>query len=159
MWWGFTGEAAYVGNVGRGIVDRLDLNAATDLGAGLPGNDNAARPLFKKYGRSASVTTWIPVNAHHYNSLQVKVDRRLRDLLITTSYTLSRAINYDDESGNISTPADLSRSRGLAGFNRTHSFVQTFVWAIPFARRTDGIARWAAASACPRSRSPRFRCS
>ena len=144
LWWGFTGEAAYVGNAGRGIVDRLDLNAATALGAGLPGNDNAARPLFKKFGRSASVTTWIPVNAHHYNSLQVKVDRRLRrDLLVTTSYTLSRAINYDDESGNISTPANLSLSRGLAGFNRTHSFVQSFVWAIPTARGIDGIARWA----------------
>ena len=143
LWWGFTGEAAYVGNTGRGIVDRLDLNAATALGAGLPGNDNAARPLFQRYGRSASVTTWIPVNAHHYNSLQVKVDRRLkRDLLITTSYTLSRAINFDDESGNISTPANISLSRGLAGFNRTHSFVQSFVWAIPFASHTHGITRW-----------------
>ena len=142
--WGFTAEAAYVGNAGRGILDRLDLNAATALGAGLPGNDNAARPLFQKYGRSASVTTWIPVNAHHYNSLQVKVDRRLkRDLLITTSYTLSRAINYHDENGNIDVPADFSRSLGLAGFNRTHSFVQCFVWGIPFARSTHGIARWA----------------
>jgi hypothetical protein len=142
LWWGFTAEAAYVGNTGRGIVDRLDLNAATALGSGLPGNDNAARPLFQKYGRSASVTTWIPVNKHHYNSLQVKVDRRLkRDLLITTSYTLSRAINYDDESGNIGTPANFELSRGLAGFNRTHSFVQTFVWAIPFASRTDGMVR------------------
>jgi len=114
------------------------------LGAGLPGNDNAARPLFQKYGRSASVTTWIPVNAHHYNSLQVKVDRRLkRDLLITTSYTLSRAINYHDENGNIDAPADFSRNLGLAGFNRTHCFVQSFVWAIPFARSTHRIARWA----------------
>ena len=117
LWWGFTAEAAYVGNVGRGIVDRIDLNAATSLGAGLPGNDNAARPLFQKYGRSASVTTWIPVNTHHYNSLQVKVDRRLkRDLLVTTSYTLSRTINYDDESGNIGTPANLGISLGLAGY-------------------------------------------
>ncbi len=142
LWWGFTAEAAYVGNVGRGIVDRLDLNAATALGAGLPGNDNAARPLFQKYGRSASVTTWIPVNTHHYNSLQVKVDRRLkRGLLLTTSYTLSRAINYDDESGNIGTPADLHLSLGLAGYNRTHSFVQSFVWAIPFASHMHGWAK------------------
>ncbi|HEY8203686.1 MAG TPA: TonB-dependent receptor [Pyrinomonadaceae bacterium] len=142
LWWGFTGEAAYVGNRGHGIVDRLDLNAATALGAGLPGNDNAARPLFQKYGRTASVTTWIPVNTHHYNSLQVKVDRRLkRDLLVTTSYTLSRAINYDDESGNIGTPADFSKSLGLAGFNRTHSFVQTFVWDIPYARNKHGLVK------------------
>ena len=29
LWWGFTVEAAYVGNKGRGILGRLDLNAAT----------------------------------------------------------------------------------------------------------------------------------
>src|SRR5215831_17929951 len=118
LWWGFMAEAAYVGNVGRGIVDRLDLNAANTLGAPVTStSDNNARPLFQKYGRTASVTTWIPVNTHHYNALQVKVDRRLRrGLLVTTSYTLSRAINYDDESGNISTPADLHRSLGPAGY-------------------------------------------
>src|SRR5467141_3699200 len=51
-------------------------------------------------------------------------------------------MNYDDESGNIGTPADLSLSLSLAGFNRTHSFVQTFVWNIPFARHTHGVANW-----------------
>jgi hypothetical protein len=141
--WGFTGEAAYVGNLGRSILARLDLNAATALGAGLPGNDNAARPLFQKFGRSASVITWIPTNTN-YNSLQVKIDRRLKtDLLITTSYTLSRAINFGDENGLIDTPANIDLYEGLAGFNRTHSLVQSFVWNIPFARNTHGIARWA----------------
>jgi hypothetical protein len=149
LWWGFTGEAAYVGNVGRGILDRLDLNAANTLGLAQfdatkgSFNDNPARPLFPTYGRTASVTTWIPVNTHHYHSLQVKVDRRLKaNLLVTTSYTLSRAIGYHDENGNISTPADFSLSLGLAGFNRTHSFVQTFVWNIPFARHTHGLVNW-----------------
>jgi hypothetical protein len=143
LWWGFTAEAAYVGNVGHGIVDRLDLNAANTLGAPVTStSDNNARPLFQLYGRTASVTTWIPVNTHHYNALQVKVDRRLRrDLLVTTSYTLSRAINYDDESGNISTPADIHRSLGPAGYNRTHSLVQSFVWAIPFASNMHGWAK------------------
>jgi len=61
--------------------------------------------------------------------------------LLTTSYTLSRAINYDDESGNLSTPADPHLSLGLAGYNRTHSFVQSFVWAIPFASHMHGFAK------------------
>src|SRR6185295_1581051 len=43
-------------------------------------------------------------------------------------------------SGNIGTPANIELSHGLAGFNRTHSFVQSFVWAVPFASRTSGIA-------------------
>jgi hypothetical protein len=140
--WGFTGEAAYVGNLGRGILARLDLNAAMALGAGLPGNDNAARPLFQKFGRSASVITWIPTDTN-YHSLQVKIDRRLKtNLLITTSYTLSRAINFGDENNLIDTPADISLYEGLAGFNRTHSFVQSFVWTIPYARNTHGVFKW-----------------
>lgn len=144
--WNFTAEAAYVGNVGRGIIQSLDLNAATALGAGLPGNDNAARPFFQKFGRTASITTRIGVNTN-YHSLQVKLDRRFSNgLLINTSYTLSRAINYGDDGGGtagIDTPADITKDRGLAGFNRTHSLTESVIWAIPFASKTSGFMRWA----------------
>ena len=146
LWWGFTGEAAYVGNVGRGIIQSLDINAATALGAGLPGNDNAGRPFFQNFGRTASITTRIGVNTS-YHSLQVKLDRRFRNgLLINTSYTLSRAINYGDDGGGtagIDTPANITIDRGLAGFNRTHSLTESVVWAIPFARKTHGFMKWA----------------
>jgi hypothetical protein len=144
--WGFTGEAAYVGNVGRGIIQSLDLNAATALGAGVPGNDNAGRPFFNNFGRTASITTRIGVNTN-YHSLQVKLDRRFRDgLLINTSYTISRAINYGDDSGGtagIDTPANIKIDRGLAGFNRTHSLTESVVWAIPYARSFHGLKKWA----------------
>lgn len=136
--WGFTGEVAYVGNVGRGVLADFNLNAGMVLGA-----DNAGRPLFQGFGRTASVRTWWPTNTN-YHSLQAKLDRRFSNgLLVTTSYTLGRATdNSGADNGGIGTPADISRFRGRANFDRTHSFAQSFVWEVPLARDGQGLAKW-----------------
>jgi hypothetical protein len=140
--WNFAFEAAYVGNYGRGILATIDLNAATELTKALPGNDNAARPLFAPFGRTASVTSRIRTTSN-YNSLQVKLDRRFsKGLLVTSNYTLSRAITASgDDNGGISTPANPSLDRGRAGFDRTHSFNSSFVWELPFAKQTRGFVK------------------
>jgi hypothetical protein len=140
--WNFAFEAAYVGNYGRGILATIDLNAATELTKALPGNDNAARPLFAPFGRTASVTSRIRTTTS-YNSLQVKLDRRFsKGLLVTSNYTLSRAISASgDDNGGISTPANPSLDRGRAGFDRTHSFNSSFVWEVPFAKQTRGFVK------------------
>jgi len=142
--WSFTAEVAYVGNVGRGILANLDLNAANKLGLATPGNDNAARPFFPTFGRTASITTRVRTDTN-YNSLQIKVDRRFtKGLLVTSNYTLSRAISESgDDNGGIDTPADITINRGRAGFDRTHSLSSSFVWQIPFAQRMHGVAKWA----------------
>ena len=126
---GFTGEVAYVGNRGQDIIARIDLNAGYTLGA-----DNAGRPLFAKYGRTASTTTTIPVKSQ-YNSMQVKVDRRMKNgLLITNSYTLGRGYNYfnGDSNGSIDTPADFQRSWGRSSFDSLHNYSASFVYLLPF---------------------------
>jgi hypothetical protein len=126
---GFTGEIAYVANRGQDIIARIDLNAGYTLGA-----DNAGRPLFTQFGRSASTTTTIPVKST-YHSMQVKFDRRLRNgLSMTNSYTLGRGYNYfnGDSNGTISTPADFERSWGRTSFDSTHSFTSSFVYLLPW---------------------------
>ncbi len=136
LWWGFTGEVAYVGNIGRGIIADFDLNAGL-----VPGQDNAGRPFNQKFGRTASVRTWYPTDTS-YNSLQVKLDRRFsKGLLVTTTYTLGRAIDFSDDNGGIGTPADPRLSEGRAGFDRRHIFNNTFVWDIPFANKYSGFVR------------------
>lgn len=148
--WNFTAEAAYVGNVGRGILATLDLNAANTLGLATFNattgafNDNPARPFFTNYGRTASVTTRVPTDTH-YNSLQIKVDRRFtKGLLVTSNYTLARGIsNSGDDNGGFSTPANIALDRGRTGFDRTHAFASSFVWQIPFANNTKGLVKWA----------------
>jgi hypothetical protein len=142
LWFGFTGEAAYVGNVGRGIQTSLQLNGANVLGTAVVGNDNAARLLFPAYGRTANVEERIGLNTS-YNSLQMKLDRRFKNnLLVTMSYTYGKAIDYSDDNGFVDTPANISIDRGRAGFDRTHSFNTSFVWGIPFAQGFHGPAKW-----------------
>jgi outer membrane receptor protein involved in Fe transport len=131
------GEIAYVGNVGRGILlPDYNINAGQTLGA-----DTAGQPYFQRYGRTAEVRSWLPTNTT-YNSMQIKVDRRFRNgFLLTTSYTLGRAINYNEET-DVATPADLERSRGRAGFDRLHAFSSSFIWDMPFYKDGKGAAHW-----------------
>ena len=137
---GFTGEVAYVGNRGQDIIARIDLNAGYQLGA-----DNAGRPLFVQFGRTASTTSTTPVKST-YHSMQVKFDRKFRNgFLMTNSYTLGRGYNYfnGDSNGSIATPADFERSWGRTSFDSTHSFTSSFVYLLPFGPQgrwlNDGI--------------------
>ena len=125
----FSAEVAYVANRGQDIIARIDLNAGYTLGA-----DNAGRPLFAQFGRTASTTSTLPVKST-YHSLQVKVDRRLTGgLLMTNSYTLGRGYNYfqGDSNGSIETPADFERSWGRTQFDRLHNYVSSFVYVLPW---------------------------
>jgi outer membrane receptor protein involved in Fe transport len=135
--WNLVGEVAYVGNVGRGIIlPDYNLNAGLVLGA-----DRAGQPYNQLYGRTANVQSWLPTNTT-YNSLQAKLDRRFRNgFLVTTSYTLAKAINYSGEA-DIDTPADIERSRGRADFDRTHVFAASFIWDMPFFREGNGLLHW-----------------
>jgi hypothetical protein len=136
LFWGLSGEVAYVGNIATGILADFDLNAATVLG-----QNNAGRPLNPKFGKNASVRTWLPTDTH-YNSMQIKVDRRFKGgWLLTNSYTLSRAVNFSDDNGGIATPANIALSEGPAGFNRKHMLTSSFVWDIPFANKSNGIIK------------------
>ena len=119
---GFTAEVAYVGNRGKDILQSIDLNAGYTLGA-----DQAGRPLRTQFGRTAASTTPIPVKSQ-YNSLQIKVDRRMRGgLLVTNSYTFGRGYSYingDGTGGTIPTPADIERSWQRTSNDSTHSYVE-----------------------------------
>jgi hypothetical protein len=124
----FTFDVAYVGNRGHDVIATINENAGQVRGA-----DNAGRPLFQQFGRTADVTTWVPVKSA-YHSLQTKLDRRFTNgLLITTSYTLGRSWNYSDgdSNGAIVTPADIPRSWGRRDEDRLHTFVTSFVYLLP----------------------------
>jgi hypothetical protein len=135
--WNLVGEVAYVGNVGKGIVVRgWNINAGMVLGA-----ENAGRPLFAPYGRTANVRSFFAGDTS-YNSLQAKLDRRFKNgFLVTTSYTLSRGENYADEA-DIATPADIERTKGRAGFDRTHAFASAFIWDLPFFKEDKSALGW-----------------
>jgi hypothetical protein len=125
----FTLDVAYVGNRGHDTQTQFNENAATVVG--LPGNDG--RPLFRPFGKSADVTTWIGTKTE-YNSLQTKLDRRFSNgLLVTSSYTLGRGWSYvnGDSNSVIATPADIERSWARTDQDRLHSLVESFLYQLP----------------------------
>jgi carboxypeptidase family protein/TonB-dependent receptor-like protein len=129
----FAAEVAYVANRAHGVLGRLELNAGLT-----PGLDNAGRPYFAPFNRTASSTGWMRTNTR-YDSMQVKLDRRYSNgLLWTNSYTLSRSKDYLNDAGTVGTPADIGRSYGLSDFDRTHSFVSSFVYELPFLKNARG---------------------
>ena len=126
---GFTAEIAYVGNRGHDILAAYNMNAGLVLGA-----DNSGRPLFNKWSRTADTSNPVPVRSE-YNSMQVKVDRRMRGgLLLTNSYTLGRAYSFSTGDGapTISTPANPELGWQRTTFDSTHSLVSSFVYMMPW---------------------------
>jgi hypothetical protein len=61
------------------------------------------------------------------------VDRRFQNgWLVTNSYTLSRSRDLANENGTISTPIDRNLSWARSNFDRTHSYVLTGLYELPW---------------------------
>ncbi len=136
--WGLTGEVAYVGNRSDDVLNRFQMNAGVVLGAG-----NAGRPFYK-YGKTADIENLAWKGRSRYNGLQVKLDRRFRNgWLVTNSYTYSKARDFAEINGGPATPADPERSWGYSNTDRTHIYVSSFVWALPWFKNSDtAVLRW-----------------
>jgi hypothetical protein len=143
--WRFTAEAAYVGNLGVGILARQNLNAGQ-----IPGAGPAGQPYnVPAYGnRRAAINTWTRVT-NNYHGLQTKFDRRFSNgFALTTAYTLSKAIDYTADNGELFNMIDIRANRARADFDRTHNFVQSYIYELPFGQGqrwlNSGVANWIA---------------
>jgi Carboxypeptidase regulatory-like domain len=125
--WQFTLELAYVGNHGVGILARRNVNAGF-----IPGAGAAGQPLNLLFGRRAETRTWVRTDTS-YQSLQVKLDRRLSaDFLLTTAYTYGKAIDYSADNGSLFDHIRVRENRGRSNYDRTHVFVQSYIYDLPF---------------------------
>src|SRR5262249_18449202 len=131
----FTLEVAYVGNHGLRIPVSYNLNAATIAGIGAAG-----QPVFQKFGKTTQALDKYFPSSSSYNALQVKLDRRFSGgFLMTTAYTYSKSIDYVNDNGGARYYIDYYRNRARSDFDRTHAFVQSYVWQLPFGKGK----RWA----------------
>jgi hypothetical protein len=88
----------------------------------------------------------------NYNSLQVKLDRRFTGgLLLKTAYTYGKQLGFrsksDNDDGAPDNYIDFSRNYSVLGpRGRTHTFVQSFVYELPFGRgkhwMQSGVGSW-----------------
>lgn len=124
-------EVAYVGNHGVGIMATQNLNAGLVAGAGAAG-----QPLNIQFGRTAA-TNNIYFGTHtNYNSAQVKLDRRFANgFALTTAYTWAKALDVSGaDNGGLWVHINPERNRAVADGNRTHVFVQSYIYELPFGK-------------------------
>jgi carboxypeptidase family protein len=138
----FTVDVAYVGNHTVRAPVAYNINASMIFNSGAAG-----RPLFQKYGKNADVSLRYQGFSNNYDGLQVKVDRRFSGgFLMTTAYTYAKAMGYSTEDGNFWNYIQPRRTYSRLDFDRTHNFVQSYVYELPFGKNKrwlqSGVGRW-----------------
>ncbi len=140
----FSLETAFVGNHGVNVPTSNSININASL---VPGSGSGGRPLNKLFGRTSDTNR--PYNAHsYYDSLQVKLNRRLSNgFTLTTSYAFGKSIDFNaSTSGGNFNNIYFAANRGLADWDRTHVFTQSFVYELPFGQgkrwAQNGPVKW-----------------
>ncbi len=127
--WKFTLDVAYVGNHGVDSVVNYNLNAGTIAGAG-----NAGLPEFPTFGRTANTNLLFAGYSSSYHALQVKFDRKFTGgLSTTTAYTFGKGMSFQTgDDGGLFFYINQRRNYARNDFDRTQTFVQSFVYDFPF---------------------------
>lgn len=127
-------SVGYVGNqTVRQFLDR-DINAAP-IGSGPQG-----RPLARTLNRLVETLMWDGWGNSNYHALQAAVNKSMsRGLFLKGAYTWSKSINMSDDDGwaglpLTNLPDSLERNRALAGYDRTHMFVMSWVYEMPWGK-------------------------
>ena len=151
----FVLDMAYVGNHGVKIPMSFDLNAATapalNANGTVASNTCSVRPLCAQFGRTATSSFLFKPTVSNYNSLQVRFDRKWKaGFLLTTAYTWAKALAYrsdmDQDEGGIDNYIDFQRNYAETSRSRRHTFVQSYVYELPFGKNKhflqSGPASW-----------------
>ncbi len=122
----------YVGTASVNGFAFLNINASQT-----PGSGNRGRPLFARFGNTATIREWDGRTHSIYHSLQATLNRRVRGgLFLKGAYTYSRAIdmaNYGDWTAfSWNAPSVFYRNRGPAVHNIPHMFHLAYVYEVPF---------------------------
>ncbi|MGE0131791.1 MAG: TonB-dependent receptor [Blastocatellales bacterium] len=124
-------EAAYVGNKGTHVFagdgPQFDVNQPTLAGFGTVPRDQR-RPLFNKFGWTQQIDFFCNCADDRYDSAQFKLTKRFSDgYAILAHYTLQRSL----QDGQDYFIHDQALNRGVADWNRSHSFVFSQIWELP----------------------------
>jgi hypothetical protein len=140
-------DVAYVGNVGRNLMQRRSLNAlpygtrfqpsSIDTTTNSPLPDNFLRPN----PGYADIQYIELAGTSNYHSLQTQINKRFsKGLQFGVSWTWSKAMTIVNGNGDAVNPYLNYRMRqyGRASFDRTHNFVFNYLYDIPKLSRLTG---------------------
>ncbi|AEU38398.1 TonB-dependent receptor plug [Granulicella mallensis MP5ACTX8] len=132
-------EIAYVGSVSRHLLGELDLNMPTLATR----EENPLAPLnnIRPYLGYSDFHTRLPVFTSNYNSLQVQLTHKSRDLNLGIAYTWSK--NLSDQANDRGTANtytyDPKLDYGPSSINEPQIFIANFVYKEPFLREQHGL--------------------
>ena len=129
----WTADVAYVGNQGREIPGNYNMNAGFVAGAGAAG-----QPEYATFGRTAGTELLPRQTSSNYNSLQARLEHSLSKRLISTSaYAWQKAMGYNSSRGGLggySFYIDFQRNYARTTWDRSQTFVQSFVYTLPLGK-------------------------
>jgi hypothetical protein len=133
-------EIAYVGSVSRHMLGELDLNQPT-LEAREDNPQNTPVNNIRPYLGYADFHTRLPVFTANYNSLQLSLNHRTRDLNAGIAYTWSK--NLTDQATDRSVANTYTYypklDYGPSPLNEPQIFIANFVYTEPFYREQRGV--------------------
>ncbi len=148
-------DVAYVGTLGRHLMQGRNINAVPFGTNFLPSSQdptNPGRPLpasfLRRFLGYNDIRYFTYDSTSNYNSLQTSAKRQFaRGLQFGATWTWSKAMNYADTmTGLISTLVNPRVwNYGRAGFDRTHVMKINWTWDLPRASKLSDtrLVRWA----------------
>ncbi len=103
-------------------------------------NINARRIYAPDFARVQSITT---DDTSSYNAIAFSAERRFRnDYTVTASYTFGKAKDYQSNivshgQPSFTNPFDRNYDYALADFDRTHRFVGSFIYQLPYLKNSS----------------------
>lgn len=139
-------DASYIGNMGRHLQYRRDLNQlplGTTLIPGLLPSVNGATNALRPYLGYTGINYTEFGATSNYNALQARVSRRFaQGFTGNFNYTWSKAFSIvDNDTTQIGYTYDRRREYGPAGYDRTHVVTVDFVYDLPFFNKGTGPVR------------------
>jgi hypothetical protein len=132
----FTMDVAYVGNHGVDMGSNVNVNGSPLIAPASSG-DQVYQPY---YPHTGTISQFFRPLSSMYNGLQVKVDRRFSDgLSITSSFSYQKGMAFynggdDDGFYGFYLNGQFNRNWAKTDFNRTLTYVQSYVYQLPFGK-------------------------
>lgn len=153
LWWDTLLDVSYVGNQGRHLTHRRDINyilpqvaletsPASVTTVNPLGYTNRAADTVRQFLGYSAIRSQENTGRSSYNALQMYLQKRVsRGFTASAAYTFSKTLNdFDTETSDLRVPFDARIDRGRANFDRPHVFAASFVYELPWYKKQQGFA-------------------